>query len=133
MIRNLFGLSARNPAGNLSNRRQGASTPEAAVPLSRVAAGLAVAAVVGVLAIAAPRRADVVEAGQPAYVVNSTVDAVDAAIGNDVCETAVPGQCTLRAAVHPGPGFGGYVWEVAGLLGPGVGHGRDPSLSAPAG
>ncbi|MBK7894131.1 MAG: CSLREA domain-containing protein [Anaerolineaceae bacterium] len=33
------------------------------------------------------------------FVVNSTVDAVDANPGDGVCETAVAGQCTLRAAV----------------------------------
>lgn len=33
------------------------------------------------------------------FTVNSTVDAVDANPGNGVCQTAVPGQCTLRAAV----------------------------------
>ncbi len=33
------------------------------------------------------------------FVVNSTVDAVDANPGNGVCQTAVAGQCTLRAAV----------------------------------
>ena len=32
-------------------------------------------------------------------VVNSTLDAVDAIPGDDVCETATPGECTLRAAV----------------------------------
>ncbi|WP_433379244.1 choice-of-anchor Q domain-containing protein [Actinoplanes sp. CA-142083] len=42
------------------------------------------------------------------YVVNSPVDAVDAQPGNGICETAVPTQCTLRAAVmeanaRPGP------------------------------
>jgi CSLREA domain-containing protein len=33
------------------------------------------------------------------FVVNSTLDAQDAAPGNEVCATAVPGQCTLRAAI----------------------------------
>lgn len=33
------------------------------------------------------------------FMVNSTVDAVDANPGDGVCETAVIGQCTLRAAV----------------------------------
>jgi CSLREA domain-containing protein len=33
-------------------------------------------------------------------VVNSTADAVNANPGNGVCETAVPGQCTLRAAIQ---------------------------------
>ncbi len=33
------------------------------------------------------------------FIVNSTVDAVDVNPGDGVCETAVPGQCTLRAAV----------------------------------
>jgi len=33
------------------------------------------------------------------FVVNSTVDAVDAAPGDGVCETATPNECTLRAAV----------------------------------
>lgn len=42
------------------------------------------------------------------FVVNSTADAVNANPGNGVCETAVPGQCTLRAAIQkanalPGP------------------------------
>ncbi|MEU6378916.1 choice-of-anchor Q domain-containing protein [Streptomyces sp. NPDC046909] len=33
------------------------------------------------------------------FVVNSPVDDVDAAPGDGICETAVPAQCTLRAAV----------------------------------
>jgi len=42
------------------------------------------------------------------FVVNSPVDAVDANPGDGICGTAVPAQCTLRAAVieanaHPGP------------------------------
>lgn len=34
------------------------------------------------------------------FTVNSTTDAVDNNIGNGVCETATPSQCTLRAAVQ---------------------------------
>ncbi len=34
------------------------------------------------------------------FVVNSTGDASDANAGNGVCETATPGQCTLRAAIE---------------------------------
>src|SRR5262245_27200957 len=34
------------------------------------------------------------------FVVNSLVDAVDAAVGDGECETAVAGQCTLRAAIQ---------------------------------
>jgi CSLREA domain-containing protein len=46
--------------------------------------------------------------GQNTFVVNSAVDAVDAALGINGCETAVPGECTLRAAImeanfSPGP------------------------------
>lgn len=41
------------------------------------------------------------------FVVNSTVDAVDAVPGDGVCETAVPGQCTLRAAVMEANAFAG--------------------------
>jgi CSLREA domain-containing protein len=42
------------------------------------------------------------------YLVNSPVDAEDAAPGDGVCQTTVSGQCTLRSAVmeanvHPGP------------------------------
>ena len=33
------------------------------------------------------------------FIVNSTVDAVDANPGDGVCETAVTAQCSLRAAV----------------------------------
>lgn len=33
------------------------------------------------------------------FIVNSTIDAVDANPGDGVCETAVSGECTLRAAV----------------------------------
>lgn len=44
----------------------------------------------------------------PAYEVDSTGDAGDAAPGDDICETATPGECTLRAAIqesnaHAGP------------------------------
>lgn len=35
-----------------------------------------------------------------AFTVNSTVDAVDASIGNGLCETATAGECTLRAAIQ---------------------------------
>lgn len=41
------------------------------------------------------------------FTVNSTVDAVDANPGNSVCETAVAGQCTLRAAVMEANAFPG--------------------------
>ncbi len=34
------------------------------------------------------------------FTVNSTADAVDAVPGDGVCETATPGECTLRAAVQ---------------------------------
>jgi len=34
------------------------------------------------------------------FTVNSTVDAVDANIGDGLCETTTPGECTLRAAVQ---------------------------------
>jgi CSLREA domain-containing protein len=34
------------------------------------------------------------------FLVNSTIDAVDATPGDGVCETATPGQCTLRAAIQ---------------------------------
>ena len=48
------------------------------------------------------------EAQRRAFFVNSRVDDVDANPGDGVCQTAVPGQCTLRAAVieanaRPGP------------------------------
>lgn len=48
------------------------------------------------------------EAQRSALWVNSRVDAVDANPGDGICETTVPGQCTLRAAVIeanalPGP------------------------------
>ena len=41
------------------------------------------------------------------FTVNSTVDAVDADPGDGVCETAVAGQCTLRAAVMEANAFPG--------------------------
>ena len=34
------------------------------------------------------------------FVVNSKADGVDASIGNGICQTATPGQCTLRAAIQ---------------------------------
>jgi len=34
------------------------------------------------------------------FTANSTVDAVDVVIGDGLCETAIPGQCTLRAAIQ---------------------------------
>src|SRR5262245_14179766 len=37
---------------------------------------------------------------QRSFVVNSTVDAPDAAPGDNQCQTAVAGQCTLRAAIQ---------------------------------
>ena len=40
-----------------------------------------------------------VEQQRHALIVNSRVDAVDAAPGDGVCRTNVPGQCTLRAAI----------------------------------
>lgn len=58
------------------------------------------------------------------FTVNSTVDAVDANPGNGVCQTAVAGQCTLRAAVmeanaFPGPdtiqvAAGNYLLTISG-------------------
>ena len=46
--------------------------------------------------------------GQTTFVVNSTIDAVDAAPGDGICATALPTECTLRAAIMeasnlPGP------------------------------
>jgi hypothetical protein len=38
--------------------------------------------------------------GSDNYVVNATGDAVDANIGNGICETATVGECTLRAALQ---------------------------------
>lgn len=59
------------------------------------------------------------------FTVNSTVDAVDVNPGNGVCETAVAGQCTLRAAVMEANALPGndsiqlgnniYILAVAGL------------------
>ncbi|MCB0035907.1 MAG: CSLREA domain-containing protein, partial [Anaerolineales bacterium] len=34
------------------------------------------------------------------FTVNSTADGADAIVGDNVCETATPGQCTLRAAIQ---------------------------------
>jgi CSLREA domain-containing protein len=34
------------------------------------------------------------------FIVNSSVDAVDANPGDGICQTVTPGQCTLRAAVQ---------------------------------
>ena len=39
-------------------------------------------------------------AAQVTFVVNSTADAVDANPGDGICQTATPGQCTLRAAIQ---------------------------------
>ncbi len=41
------------------------------------------------------------------FTVNSTADVVDANPGDGVCETATPGECTLRAAVQEANAFGG--------------------------
>jgi CSLREA domain-containing protein len=41
------------------------------------------------------------------FVVNSTVDADDAAPGNGLCATITPGQCTLRAAIREANALGG--------------------------
>lgn len=41
-----------------------------------------------------------VELTQLTFVVNSTGDAVDVNLGDGICETATPGECTLRAAMQ---------------------------------
>jgi CSLREA domain-containing protein len=40
------------------------------------------------------------EASAATFTVNSTGDGADAAPGNGVCQTATPGECTLRAAIQ---------------------------------
>src|SRR3990172_2701311 len=39
--------------------------------------------------------------------VNSTGDGSDVAPGNGICETATPGECTLRAAIEEANALGG--------------------------
>jgi CSLREA domain-containing protein len=69
------------------------------VPVNRAGnlLGRRVLAAVGVVlacALAAPALA-----GAETFTVNSTADEVDAAVGNEFCETAA-GKCTLRAAIE---------------------------------
>src|SRR3954447_24500757 len=44
---------------------------------------------------------DLAEAATP-FIVNSTLDQADAAIGNGICASTPSGVCTLRAAVQEG-------------------------------
>lgn len=53
-----------------------------------------------VVACIALVRAPARDAHAQGFAVNSATDAVDAAPGNGVCETASPGTCTLRAAIQ---------------------------------
>ena len=53
----------------------------------------------GVLvALSWPASPPEAQAGAPGWIVNSTNDAVDANVGDNICQTATPGECTLRAA-----------------------------------
>jgi CSLREA domain-containing protein len=59
----------------------------------------------------------VVITAEGAYTVNSVADAADAVPGDGQCETATPGECTLRAAIEEanteeGPGHVGF--DIAG-------------------
>lgn len=44
------------------------------------------------------------------FSVNTTLDGVDANIGDGVCQTVVPNQCTLRAAIQEGNAFAGQTF-----------------------
>ncbi len=54
-------------------------------------------ALLALLALLFVNRASVLASS---FIVNSSADAVDADIGDGICQTATPGECTLRAAVQ---------------------------------
>ena len=64
---------------------------------------------------------DLAEAATP-YIVNSTLDQADAAIGNGICASTPTGLCTLRAAVQEGQASNRAVSVPEGLYELSLGH-----------
>src|SRR6266536_468454 len=64
------------------------------------------------------------------FVVNSTGDAPDSTVGNAICETATPGECTLRAALQESAARPGGETVIFNIPGSGV-HTITPSSPLP--